>query len=167
MTDLLVLAAVLFGHVSRRLEGTVLTAPIVFVAAGALLGPAALGLVEFGLDEHTVLLLGEIALAIVLFTDAARINLSSLRQYRGFPIRLLGIGMPLTIALGTAAAALLLTDLTFWKAAIVLGLIVVEEAPLIAGRDEMVAVVALSVSTSIHKSSAAREVLNLEPTRRG
>jgi NhaP-type Na+/H+ or K+/H+ antiporter len=121
MTDLLVLAAVVFvfGLVSRRLEGTVLTAPIVFVVAGALLGPAVLGLVEFGLDDHTVLLVGEIALAIVLFTDAARINLPALRRNQGLPLRLLGIGMPLTIALGTTTAALLLTDLTFWEAAIV------------------------------------------------
>jgi sodium/hydrogen antiporter len=121
MTDLLVLAAVIFmfGLVSRRLEGTVLTAPIVFVVAGALLGPAVLGLVEFGLDEHTVLLLGEIALAIVLFTDAASINFSALQQYQGLPLRLLGIGMPLTIALGTTTAALVLTDLTFWEAAVV------------------------------------------------
>jgi sodium/hydrogen antiporter len=121
VTDLLVLAAVVFvfGLVSRRLEGTVLTAPIVFVVAGALLGPAVLGLVEFGLDEHTVLLVGEIALAIVLFTDAASINLPALRRNQGLPLRLLGIGMPLTIALGTTTAALLLTDITFWEAAIV------------------------------------------------
>jgi sodium/hydrogen antiporter len=66
-----------------------------------------------------VLLLGEIALAIVLFTDAARINLPSLRQNEGLPLRLLGIGMPLTIVLGTAVAALVLTDLSFWEAAIV------------------------------------------------
>jgi sodium/hydrogen antiporter len=121
VTDLLVLAAVVFvfGLVSRRLEGTVLTAPIVFVVAGALLGPAVLGLVEFGLDEHTVLLVGELALAIVLFTDAASINLPALRRNQGLPLRLLGIGMPLTIALGTTTAALLLTDITFWEAAIV------------------------------------------------
>jgi NhaP-type Na+/H+ or K+/H+ antiporter len=121
VVDLAVLAAVVFafGLVSRRLEGTILTAPIVFVVAGAVLGPAALGLVEFGLDDHSVLLLGEIALALVLFTDAARINLSALRQNQRLPLRLLGIGMPLTIALGTLVAALLLTDLTFWEAAIV------------------------------------------------
>src|SRR5829696_1504927 len=117
----MVLAAVVFvfGLVSHRLEGTVLTAPLVFVAAGVILGPAGLGLVEFGLGEHAVLLLGEIALAIVLFTDAAGINLSALRQDEGVPLRLLGIGMPLTIVLGTIIAALVLTDLTFWEAAIV------------------------------------------------
>ena len=121
MVDFVVLASVVFafGLVSRRLEGTILTAPIVFVAAGMVLGPAAFGLVEFGLDDHTVLLVGEIALAIVLFTDAARINLSALRQNEGLPLRLLGIGMPLTIAIGTAAAALLLTNLSIWEAAIV------------------------------------------------
>jgi NhaP-type Na+/H+ or K+/H+ antiporter len=121
VVDLAVLAAVVFafGLFSRRLEGTIFTAPIVFVVAGAVLGPAALGLVEFELDDHSVLLLGEIALALVLFTDAARINLSALRQNEGLPLRLLGIGMPLTIALGTVVAALVLTDLTFWEAAIV------------------------------------------------
>jgi sodium/hydrogen antiporter len=119
--DLAILATVVFalGLVSRRLEGTVLTPPIVFVAAGFVFGPAVLGLVEFGLDTHTVLLVSEIALSLVLFTDAASINLSLLRQNEGLPMRLLGIGMPLTIALGTASAALLLTDLTFWEAAIV------------------------------------------------
>jgi NhaP-type Na+/H+ or K+/H+ antiporter len=66
-----------------------------------------------------VLLLAEIALALVLFTDAASTDLSTLRQNEGLPLRLLGIGMPLTIALGAAAALLLLTDLTFWEAAIV------------------------------------------------
>jgi NhaP-type Na+/H+ or K+/H+ antiporter len=121
VVDLVVLATVVFafGLVSRRLEGTVLTAPLLFVAAGVVLGPAGLGLVEFELDDHTVLLVAEIALAIVLFTDAAGTNLSTLRQNEGLPLRLLGIGMPLTIALGTAVAALLLTDLTLWEAAIV------------------------------------------------
>ena len=66
-----------------------------------------------------MLLVGEIALAIVLFTDAAGTNLSALRENEALPLRLLGIGMPLTIALGTLVAALVLTDLTFWEAAIV------------------------------------------------
>jgi len=121
MVDLIVLVIVVFafGLVSRRLEGTVLTSPILFVVAGMVLGPAVLGVVEFKLDRHAVLLVGEIALALLLFTDAARINLPALRQNEGLPLRLLGIGMPLTIALGAAGAALLLTDLTLWEAAIV------------------------------------------------
>jgi hypothetical protein len=112
MVDLIVLAIVVFafGLVSRRLEGTVLTAPIVFVVAGIVFGPTGLGVVRFELDGHTVLLLGEIALAIVLFTDASSINLSALRQNEELPLRLLGVGMPLTIALGTVLATMLLTE---------------------------------------------------------
>ena len=100
MTDLLVLAAVVFafGLISRRLEGTIITAPLLFVAAGVVFGPAGFGVAEFALDEHTVLLLGEIALAVVLFTDAAQTNLGALRQNEALPLRLLGIGMPLTIS---------------------------------------------------------------------
>src|SRR5215212_5437604 len=133
LVDLMVLAAVVFafGLVSRRLEGTVLTAPIVFVIAGFVLGPWGLGLVEFQLDGHTVLLVGEIALAILLFTDAASTNLSSLRQNQALPLRLLGIGMPLTIVLGTVVAALVLTDLTFWEAAIV-GVVLAPPTPRLA-----------------------------------
>jgi NhaP-type Na+/H+ or K+/H+ antiporter len=118
--DLLVLAAVVFafGLISRRLEGTFLTAPLLFVVAGIVFGPAGFGLAEFALDEHTVLMLGEIALAVVLFTDAAQTNLRALRQNEALPLRLLGIGMPLTITLGAGVAGLL-TDLTFWEAAIV------------------------------------------------
>ena len=83
MIDLLVLAAAVFafGLISRRLEGTILTAPLVFVAAGVILGPAAFGVAEFALDEHTVLLLSEIALAVVLFTDAAQTNLRNQLDY--------------------------------------------------------------------------------------
>jgi sodium/hydrogen antiporter len=42
VVNLLVLAVVVFvfGLASRRLEGTVLTAPLVYVAAGVILGPA-------------------------------------------------------------------------------------------------------------------------------
>jgi hypothetical protein len=80
---------------------------------------AIVGLVEMGLDDHTVLLLEEIALALVLFTDVARTDLSVLQHNRVLPLCLLGIGMPLTIALGTTIAALLLAKLTLWEAAIV------------------------------------------------
>jgi NhaP-type Na+/H+ or K+/H+ antiporter len=153
VVDLAVLAAVVFafGLFSRRLEGTIVTAPIVFVVAGAVLGPAGLGLVEFGLDDHAVLLLGEIALALVLFTDAARINLSALRQNEGLPVRLLGIGMPLTIALGAFVAALLLTDLTFWEAAIV--------GTVLAPTD---AALGQAVVSNTHVPERVRQALNVE-----
>ncbi|MGB0099022.1 MAG: cation:proton antiporter, partial [Nocardioides sp.] len=55
--------------------------------------------------------LAEITLALVLFSDASRVNLGELRRDVGLPIRLLGIGLPLSVLLGGLAAALLLGDL--------------------------------------------------------
>ena len=49
--------------------------------------------------------LAEATLALVLFCDASRIDLRQLRREVGVPVRLLGIGLPLTIALGAVAAA--------------------------------------------------------------
>ena len=121
MTGLAVLLAVVFlyGLVSRRLEGSVVTAPMSFVAAGVVLGPAALGLVEFDLENETVLLVAEFALALLLFTDATRVDLRALGSPPHLPARLLGVGMPLTIVLGAVAAALILPGLSLWEAAIV------------------------------------------------
>lgn len=55
---------------------------------------------------------------LVLFTDASRINLSLLRREHNLPIRLLVLGLPLTILFGTVVGAVLLDNLTFWEAAV-------------------------------------------------
>lgn len=132
MTGLAVLLAVVFlyGLVSRRLEGSVVTAPISFVAAGVVLGPAALGLAEFDLENETVLLVAEFALALLLFTDATRVDLRALGSPPHLPARLLGVGMPLTIVLGAVAAALVLPGLSLWEAAIVAAVLAPTDAAL-------------------------------------
>jgi hypothetical protein len=50
-----------------------------------------------------VRLLAEATLALVLFTDAVRVKLGTLRRESALPARLLGIGLPLTIVAGTLA----------------------------------------------------------------
>jgi len=52
------------------------------------------------LSSGSIKLTAELTLVLVLFTDAARIRISSLRQDIGLPLRLLGIGLPLTVLLG-------------------------------------------------------------------
>ncbi len=132
MSDLGLLAAVLFGYslLSRRLERQNISAPMFFVLAGILLGPDVAGLTDLELTSETGLLLAEVALVVVLFADASRIDLRGLRTNRGLPERLLGIGMPLTIALGTAAGALLLTDIEFWEAAMIAAVLAPTDAAL-------------------------------------
>jgi sodium/hydrogen antiporter len=121
MSDLGVLAAVVLAYslVSRRAERVNVSAPMAFVAAGIFLGPGGLDAVETSLTGGAGLVVAEVALVVVLFADAARLDLRRLRGSAGLPARLLGIGMPLTIALGTAAGAGLLGGLDIWEAAIV------------------------------------------------
>jgi NhaP-type Na+/H+ or K+/H+ antiporter len=48
--------------------------------------------------------LAEATLAVVLFSDSSRINLRALRREASMPVRLLGVGLPLTIVLGALVA---------------------------------------------------------------
>jgi sodium/hydrogen antiporter len=132
MTGLAVVAAVVLAYslVSRRLELSAISAPMVFVAAGIVAGPDALGLVELEATHGTAFHIAELTLALLLFADAARIDLRSLRREADLPGRLLGIGMPLTILLGMAAGAVLLTELEFWEAAIVAAVLAPTDAAL-------------------------------------
>lgn len=132
MADLGILAAVLFAYslISGRLQRFQISAPMVFVAAGVLLGPDVLDATELELTSETGLLVAEAALVIVLFSDAARIDLSALRGNRNLPARLLGFGMPMTIGLGVLAAALLLNEIEFWEAAIVASVLAPTDAAL-------------------------------------
>jgi NhaP-type Na+/H+ or K+/H+ antiporter len=122
ISALLVVAVLMlgFGLVSRRIEGTAVTAPMIFVAVGLAVGPHALGLVDFADGEHMLHFLAEITLIFVLFGDAARIDVRALRRELGLPVRLLAVGLPLCIGLGALTGKLLFPGLS-WLEAGVLG----------------------------------------------
>jgi NhaP-type Na+/H+ or K+/H+ antiporter len=121
MWSIVIVAAALLGvaAVSRLLSGTPVTAAMVLVAVGLLVGPRLLGGVDLSGTSATVQALAEATLALVLFTDASRVDLRQLRRSVGVPLRLLGIGLPLTIALGTLAAGVVFDRLSFGEALIV------------------------------------------------
>ena len=113
------LAILGFGLVSGRVQRSFVTAPIVFVVFGFLVSQRVLGLVEFNVEERFIHLLAELTLVLVLFTDASRIDLRLLRREHDLPVRLLSIGLPLTIVAGTLLAVVVLGGLSFWEAALV------------------------------------------------
>jgi NhaP-type Na+/H+ or K+/H+ antiporter len=112
-SSLAIIAAIFlaYGALSRRLDGTPITAAIVFVGAGFALGPEGLGWLKIELDQHTLSTLAEATLAVVLFTDASRVDLRHLRHEYAVPARLLGIGLPLTIVAGAVAAVFVFPSL--------------------------------------------------------
>jgi len=122
--QLVTLALILLGFaaVSRRVEGSPVTAAMVFTAAGLVVGVDALGLVDPAAEGLEVEVLAEATLAVVLFSDASRIDLAALRRALHIPARLLGIGLPLTILTGFAAAVIVFPDLT-WSEALLVAII--------------------------------------------
>lgn len=122
--QLVTLAVILLGFaaISRRIDGTPVTAPMVFTAAGLVVGVDALGLVDPDAEGLEVEIFAEATLAVVLFSDASRIDLTALRRTLHIPARLLGIGLPLTILAGFAVALVVLPDLA-WPEALLVAII--------------------------------------------
>ena len=97
---LLVLA---YAAVSRRLSGSMITAAMVFVAGGIIVSGEGLGWLDPTISSESVRAVAEATLTLVLFSDASRINFASLRSEYVVPLRLLAIGLPLTIVAGALA----------------------------------------------------------------
>ena len=106
-----------WGLVSRRLVVSNLTAPIVFVAVGALL--AGSGMVDQPSAPERLLPLVEVTLVWLLFSDAARLPAQELRRDAGRYARLLGVGLPLSILLGWGLAAWFFPSMGTWSALLV------------------------------------------------
>ncbi|RFU22021.1 cation:proton antiporter domain-containing protein [Geodermatophilus marinus] len=114
-----VVAAAVFawGVLSARLERADLTAPIVFLGLGALL--AAAGVADGATDPGVLRSLAEVTLVWVLFSDAARVRPQDLREDSGRYLRLLLVGLPLTVGAGWATAAWILPGVDVWLALLV------------------------------------------------
>jgi NhaP-type Na+/H+ or K+/H+ antiporter len=151
--SLAVVAALVLGYagVSRRLELSFVSAAMVFVTGGLIAGPEVLGWLDLQIQHEAVRLLAEATLTLVLFADASRIDLRALRREMGLPVRLLGIGLPLTIVAGTVAAAAVITELT-WLEALVLAIVL---APTDAALGQ-------AVVTDRRLPSRVRQGLNVE-----
>jgi sodium/hydrogen antiporter len=137
--------------VSRRLSGTSVTPAMVFVMVGVLVGPLVIDEVTAAPTGEGVRTLAEATLAVVLFGDASRIKPRVLRREYAVPLRLLGIGLPLTIALGALLAAVIFGQLNGTEA-IVLAILL---APTDAALGE-------AVVTEPRLPSRIRQGLNVE-----
>jgi NhaP-type Na+/H+ or K+/H+ antiporter len=120
----------LYSLVSRRLERTILTAPILFAAAGALVAASPGARAGLELDRHGLLLVAELGLVMLLFTDASRVAPRLLRGHPNLAVRLLSVGMLLTIVLGALCALVLFGTLTWWEAGILAAILAPTDAGL-------------------------------------
>lgn len=121
---LAVVALALIGvaAISSRLSGTPVTAAMVLVGIGVLIGPRLLDGVENPEQSAAIRTLAEATLALLLFCDASRIDLRRIGGAADVSFRLLAFGLPLTIGLGALAAGLIFDRLTLGEA-LILGVI--------------------------------------------
>ncbi len=102
---LLLLATLLFAALSKRLEMSVVTMPLVFTAAGYFTYIAR-GSMEPAEGHLTALrLLAEITLVLLLFSDASMVKFAKLKKIIGIPARMLLVALPLSLMLGMLAAS--------------------------------------------------------------
>lgn len=109
---------------------TVLSTALVFLVAGALVGPGFLGLIDVEPEGQLVRALADVALFTVLFVDGGRLSLASVRVGWRLSGRALGFGMPLTLLL-VALAAHFLVGLD-WTTSLLVGAILSPTDPVFA-----------------------------------
>ncbi len=120
----------LYSLISGRLSGTVITAPLVFIMFGFVVGPGVLDIAHVNVGNSAIHYMAEFTLILVLFTDASRIDLMQVRRDHNLPARMLIIGLPLTIVAGTVIALQMFPAFTFWEAALLAALLAPTDAAL-------------------------------------
>jgi len=143
--------AFLYSSVSGGLARTPVNGALVFMAFGTAMGPLGLGLLNLDIDAEGLRIMAELTLALVLFTDAAGANLRELQHSWRIPLRLLVVGLPLTIGLGYIAGLVLLDGLGWVEIALL--------AVMLAPTD---AALGKAVVTNPAVPGPLREGLNLE-----
>ena len=131
-SELAVLAIIAFVYsvVAGRVERSVITGPIVFVVVGFLIGPFGTGWIQPDLGNADLRLLADLTLALVLFIDAAGADLRVLKKHIRLPSRMLLVGLPGVIALGTFCAWLVFDELSLAEAAILATMLAATDAAL-------------------------------------
>jgi len=147
----LVGAVFVYSFVAARLDRAQISAPMVFVAFGVLIGANGLGLIKVDPGAHWLLTIAELTLALLLFSDASHLRLRDVEGDSGPPTRLLFIGLPLTLLAGTLLAYWLFPDGGWVVAALIAALLAPTDAALGA-----------AVVNDTRVPARVRRILNLE-----
>jgi NhaP-type Na+/H+ or K+/H+ antiporter len=118
--EVLILAvfAFLYSIIAGRTERSVVSGPVIFVFSGVIMGPLVLGWFEGEAARAQLRTLADLTLVLILFSDAANVDLTVLKTRIKVPARMLLVGLPGVMALGFAFALALFDVLTVYEAAI-------------------------------------------------
>jgi NhaP-type Na+/H+ or K+/H+ antiporter len=113
---IVLLGVVLIATVSKRIDNTIITLPMLYTLFGLFVGLVFFDFVESTLTSAVVEFIATLALVVILASDASRIKLRRYSAFQSLPLRLLAIGLPLTIVLGAIVAAVIFGELSIWVA---------------------------------------------------
>lgn len=132
-TTPLVLAVLVLGYalVSEQVNRHYIAPALIFLLLGMALGPFGLHLLDAGPGTEGYTVLAQLALTLILFNQAAKLNFDRIRRHGPVTLRLLIIGIPLTVTMGALTAAVLLPVLPWWEAVCVAAVVAPTEAALI------------------------------------
>lgn len=152
-TILIVLLAVAaYALLSKRIESSFITLPMIFTGLGLVLGGGGLDLIPMEVGNEVIHVIAEITLVLVLFSDAAGVKRATLsRSNLKIPLRMLLIGMPLTILLGMLTALWVSPDQPWALALLVAAILTPTDAAL-----------AQSVVTNPHVPKRVSQSINVE-----
>ena len=91
---------VLIAGVSNRLRNTIVTLPMLYTLFGLGVGLLFRDYLTLSFGDPIVEVIATLTLVLVLGTDASRIKFKPPYRHYVLPLRLLAIGLPLTIAYG-------------------------------------------------------------------
>jgi NhaP-type Na+/H+ or K+/H+ antiporter len=127
LTVLVLCYAVVSGLVKRWY----LAPALIFVLFGILLGPFGFHVIDIDADAASFAVVAQLALTVILFNQAAALDLTAVVRRREVTFRLLVIGIPLALALGTATAVLVLPVMPLWEAVCLAAIVAPTEVALI------------------------------------
>lgn len=144
-------AFVAWSAVSAQLTRWNITGPIFFMLVGLTAAMWPLQTLRTDLGSEDLRLVAELALAVTLFSDASRVNHTKFKPDVGIAVRLLGIGLPLTIATGIGVGWLLFPGISIWVVATLAAAVAPTDAALGA-----------AVMEDKRVSRGVRDVINVE-----
>jgi len=132
-TTPLVLAVLVLGYalVSEKVSRSFIAPALIFLLLGMALGPFGLHLLDAGAGTEGYTALAQLALTVILFNQAAKLQFDRIRLHGSVTLRLLIVGIPLTVLLGALTAAVLLPVLPWWEAVCLAAIVAPTEAALI------------------------------------
>ncbi|MDT5211080.1 MAG: sodium/hydrogen antiporter [Mycobacterium sp.] len=127
LTVLVLCYAVVSGVVKRFY----IAPALIFIAFGMVLGPFGFGMIDVDANTQSFTILAQLALTVILFNQAAMLDLPSVVRRGHVTFRLLVIGIPLSIVLGTAVALWVVPVMPLWEAVCLAAIVAPTEVALI------------------------------------